>query len=164
MNEPIVDDLRIRDQILALRKDARLSAYLAAELTVDNTRRLEKLLERPVTETEIYLSHVFGVTNAARFLRAVESTPDMIGAWMFPKEAKANPGIFKISGKSATLGEIRKQFTAKMARTDLPDPLATVDSLVPAQEATMDQNAELVQVADWRDRKGKEQIAASAVR
>jgi hypothetical protein len=28
----------------------------------------------------------------------------------------------------------------------------------------MDRNAELVQVADWRDRKGKEQIAASAVR
>ena len=52
----------------------------------------------------------------------------------------------------------------KMARIDLPDLLATVDSLVPAQEATMDQNAELVQVADWRDRKGEEQIAASAVR
>ena len=149
---------------MALRRDARLSAYLAAELTVDNTRRLEKLLGRPVTETEIYLSHVFGVTAAARFLRAVESTPDMIGAWMFPKAAKANPGIFKISGKLATLGEIRKRFTAKMARIDLPDPLATVDSLVPAQEATVDQNAELVQVADWRDRKGGEQIAASAVR
>jgi hypothetical protein len=164
LDEPIVDDLRIRDQILALRKDARLSAYLAAELTVDNTRRLEKLLGRPVTETEIYLSHVFGVTAAARFLRAAQSTPDRIGAWMFPKEARANPGIFKISGNPATLGEIRKRFTAKMARIDLPDLLATIDSLVPAQEAMMDQNAELVQVADWRDRKGEEQIAASAVR
>jgi len=29
----------------------------------------------------------------------------MIGAWVFPTEAKANPGIFKISGNPATLGE-----------------------------------------------------------
>jgi hypothetical protein len=83
---------------------------------------------------------------------------------MFPTEAKANPGIFQISGNPATLGEIRKLFAAKMARIDLPNPLATADSLAPAQEAAMDRNAELVQVADWRDRKGGEQIAASAMR
>ena len=34
--------------------------------------------------------------------------------------------------------------------------VAVQDSLVPAQEAAMDQNAELVQVADWRDKKGEE--------
>jgi len=161
LDEPLVDDPHVRDQILALRKDARLSAYLAAELTVDNTRRLERLMGRSVTETEIYLSHVFGVTEAARFLRAAESKPNMIGAWVFPKEAKANPGIFKMNGNPATLGEIRKRFTVKMARIDLPDLLAAIDSLVPTQETTMDQNAQLVQVADWRDRKGDEQIAAA---
>ena len=37
-DEPIVDDLRVRDQILALRKNARLSAYLAAELTIPEAR------------------------------------------------------------------------------------------------------------------------------
>lgn len=142
-DEPIVDDLRVRDQILALRKNARLSAYLAAELTVDNTRRLEKLLGRPVTATEVYLGHVFGVTEAARFLKAADATPDLIGAGLFPKAAKANPGIFKIGGAPATLGEIRKRFTAKMAKSALAEP---------------------VQVADWQETQGEEQTAAIAMR
>jgi hypothetical protein len=151
LDEPIVDDLRIRERILALRKDARLSAFLAAELTVDNTRRLEKLLGRPVTETETYLSHFFGVTEAARFLRAAESTPDLTGAWMFPKEAKANPGIFKIRGRPATLGEIRKRFAVKMARMDIPDRPAPAASPAPMQETDMDRDGGVIQVADWRD-------------
>jgi hypothetical protein len=146
-DEPIVDDLRVRDQILALRMDARLSAYLAAELTIDNARRLEKLLERRVTETEIYLSHFFGVTDAARFLRAAESTPEMIGASMFPKEAKANPGIFRIRGNDATLGEIRKRFVRKMAKFGSPDRPAPGDTLAPVQEAALDHDAGLIQVA-----------------
>jgi hypothetical protein len=151
LDEPIVDDLRIRERILALRKDARLSAFLAAELTVDNTRRLEKLLGRPVTETESYLSYFFGVTEAARFLRAAESTPDLTGAWMFPREAKANPGIFKIRGRPATLGEIRRRFAVKMAKMDLPDRPVPPASPAPMQETDMDQDGGVIQVADWRD-------------
>jgi hypothetical protein len=62
---------------------------------------------------------------------------------MFPKAAKANPGIFKIGGTPATLGEIRKRFAAKMAKSDLPEP---------------------VQVADWQETQGEEQTAAIAMR
>lgn len=104
LGEPVVDDPRIREQILALREDVRLSAFLAAELTVDNRRRLQKLMARPVTQTETYLAHVFGVAGTARFLKAAESTPDRVGASVFPKEARANPGLFRMGGQPATLG------------------------------------------------------------
>lgn len=164
LDEPVVDDPRIRDRILALRKDARLSAFLAAELTVDNARRLEKLLARPVTQTEIYLAHVFGVTGTARFLKAAESTPDRIGASMFPKEARANPGLFLMGGQPATVGEIRKRFVAKMSKLDLPDRLAAIDRIAPPREAGADQDDGLARLADWRDGKGEEQVAASGTR
>jgi hypothetical protein len=130
LNQPIVDDARMRDKILALREDIRLSAYLAAELTIDNTRRLEKLLARPVTGTEIYLTHVFGVTSAARFLKLAESAPGTIGAEIFPKEAKANPGLFLRRGKPATLGQIQRRFAVKMAKFDpAPVELATMEQV-----------------------------------
>ncbi len=83
------------------------------------------------------------MTEAARFLRAADATPDLIGAGMFPKAAKANPGIFKTGGTPATLGEIRKRFTAKMAKLDFSEP---------------------VQVADWQETQGEEQTAVIAMR
>lgn len=164
LGEPVVDDPGVREQILALRKDARLSAFLAAELTVDNTRRLQKLMARPVTQTEIYLAHVLGVAGTARFLKAADSTPDTIGALMFPKEARANPGLFLMGGQPATLGEIRKRFIAKMSRLDLPDRLAAIDRIAPARQVAADGDDELARLVEWRDRMGEEQVAASALR
>ncbi|UEM07391.1 hypothetical protein JL101_033485 (plasmid) [Skermanella rosea] len=164
LGEPVVDDPRIREQILALREDVRLSAFLAAELTVDNRRRLQKLMARPVTQTETYLAHVFGVAGTARFLKAAESTPDRVGASVFPKEARANPGLFRMGGQPATLGEIRKRFIAKMSRLDLPDRLAAIDRVAPARATAAEQDGELAGLADWRDGRGEEQVAASAER
>ncbi|UEM24667.1 hypothetical protein JL100_031155 (plasmid) [Skermanella mucosa] len=164
LGEPVVDDPLVRERILALRKDARLSAFLAAELTVDNARRLRKLMGRPVTQTEIYLAHVFGVAGTARFLKAAESTPDRVGASMFPKEARANPGLFRMGDQPATLGEIRKRFIAKMSRLDLPDRLAAIDRIAPARDAAADQDDEFDQSEDWRGGMGEQQVAASAIR
>jgi hypothetical protein len=159
LDECIVDSPKVRAQILALRKNPRLNAYLAAELTVDNARRLGKLLGRPVTETEIYMTHFFGVTDAARFLKAADLTPDIIGAKMFPKEARANRPIFEMAGRPATLGEIRKRFSAKMSKLDLPNQLAAIDTVASAA-VEVDQGAELARLADWRERKGETKVAA----
>lgn len=51
-----------------------------------------------------------------------------------------------------------------MAKIGLPDPPAASDSPVPTQQAAIDRDAGVVQVADWRDMPDEEQIVASVTR
>lgn len=83
---------------------------------------------------------------------------------MVLKEAKANPGIFKIEGRRATLSENRKRFAVTMAKIGLPDPPLAFDSPVPTQQAAINRDAGVVQVADLRVMPNEEQIVASVAR
>jgi hypothetical protein len=89
-----VPDTEDRAAILALRSDPQAASAMAGELTNDNEARLEKALDRPITDGELYIAHFFGAGAAIKFISQAETNPGAIASNFFPNEARANPGIF----------------------------------------------------------------------
>lgn len=88
------DSAQTRQAILALRKDPRICAAMAAEYANENRRYLTRKLGRPATETDLYMAHFLGPGGAADFLSTMDRTPNVSAADAFPKAARANPRIF----------------------------------------------------------------------
>jgi hypothetical protein len=89
-----VQDSAMRERILNLRKDPAISAAMAAAYANDNASHLQKALERPVTEAEVYLAHFMGPSGAEDFLKNHQSRPDRLAAYDFPAQAQANKTLF----------------------------------------------------------------------
>lgn len=83
-----------RRRLMQLRRNADLSAVMAAELARDNQARLERMLGRPVTPAETYIAHFLGVRQAARIIAAAHATPHLPAARLLPAAAVANPSLF----------------------------------------------------------------------
>ena len=93
-----VEDKAVEKQILELRKDADLSAHMAAELTKSNAVQLEKALGRKPSAADLHLSLLLGATGAVRFLKAHQSDAATSAAALVPAAARQNPTIFYDSG------------------------------------------------------------------
>ena len=101
-----------REEILALRNDARASALMAGELTNDASRSLERSLGRPLRENEPYVAHFMGLGGATRLIREVDANPATIAVDLFPRAANANPAIFKnADGSARTVAEVYNNLT-----------------------------------------------------
>ena len=93
---PRVDgDPALRADILALRTDPELSSLMAAELANENASSLENRIGRKPTDKELYIAHFLGAGGAGKFINALNKDPDAVASSLFPREAKANPGIFQ---------------------------------------------------------------------
>lgn len=84
-----------RDQMLDLRKDAALSAKMAAELAGENGKILARKLGREATSAELYTAHFMGPKDAARLIEAARTNQSGTAAEMFPRAALANANVFK---------------------------------------------------------------------
>lgn len=84
-----------RNDILALRNDAGLSAKMAGELANENADILEKKLGRPATQGELYLAHFMGPSDAAKLTLAAQAKASGSAAEMFPAAAAANAAVFR---------------------------------------------------------------------
>jgi hypothetical protein len=84
-----------RQDILALRSDAGLSAKMAGELANENAGILEGKLGRPATQGELYLAHFMGPHDAAKLTLAAQSNAKGAAADMFPAAAAANASVFQ---------------------------------------------------------------------
>lgn len=91
---PVVDDPKMRAAILALRDDPYLSAVMAGEMLRRDAQRIERVIGRPLTSTEIYLAHFLGPRDAERFIAGTESNPGLLAATLLPRPARANRAIF----------------------------------------------------------------------
>ena len=91
---PIVRDELMYEHLLALRKNPRLSAIMAAEMVRDNQQILASSIDREPTETDLYLTHFLGTDKAITFLQSLEQSPDMHAVELFPREAESNHNIF----------------------------------------------------------------------
>ena len=91
---PIVRDELMYQHLLALRKNPRLSAIMAAEMVRDNLKILDSSINREATETDLYLTHFLGTNAAITFLQSLERTPDTHAVELFPSAAKSNYAIF----------------------------------------------------------------------
>ncbi|MGD9637880.1 MAG: transglycosylase SLT domain-containing protein [Alphaproteobacteria bacterium] len=95
-----VDDKKIKNKILALRKDTKISSLLAAELARTNQAILEKELNIEATPSDLYLAHFLGINGAISLLKAIDENPKQNACSLFPEAAKANTRVFyKEKGK-----------------------------------------------------------------
>ena len=110
-----VPDPTMRRQILELRKDPKVSAELAAELTKDNKATLESRLGTPVGSTELYLAHFLGAAGAGKFLSAMRDNPLRAARDVVPEAAASNTPVFydRRSGQPKTLAEVYERFAKK---------------------------------------------------
>ena len=84
-----------RAEILAKRMDAQLSAYLAAELALENARfiRANKGSQR-LSATDLYMAHFLGAPGALRFLTELDRNPNGAAHRLLPAAARSNPSVF----------------------------------------------------------------------
>jgi len=91
---PIVRDKALYQHLLALRKNPRISAMMAAETVRDNQQKLAYSLDREPTQADLYLTHFLGADAAITFLRSLEQNPDTHAVELFPEAASSNHDIF----------------------------------------------------------------------
>jgi hypothetical protein len=91
---PMVRDKSIYEHLLALRKNPRISAMMAAESVRDNEQKLAYSFDREPTQADLYLTHFLGADGAITFLRSLEQEPDTFAVDIFPEAARSNRDIF----------------------------------------------------------------------
>jgi hypothetical protein len=104
-----------RTRILALRRDAYLSAVFAAEMLRRDALRIEKRVGRPLSGGEIYLVHFLGPDGTERLLEQVAAAPSAAAAEILPKPAEANKSIFYKNSsdggaKTVSVSELKNKF------------------------------------------------------
>ncbi len=114
-----VPDPAVRKQILDLRKDPKISAVLAAELTKDNKTALESKLGGTVGSTELYLAHFLGAAGATKFLTAMRDNPLKSARDVVPDAASSNTAVFydRQSGQPKTLAQVYDRFAKKFSES-----------------------------------------------
>jgi hypothetical protein len=120
-----ISDPGVRAQVMALRYDPDVSALMAAELTRDNAAELSGFLGREPEPAELYLAHFLGSAGARTFLGALQNSPDMSAAALFPKPAAANQAIFFDGGRARAVGEVMDLMKAKVGAA-MGDSVAAV--------------------------------------
>lgn len=108
-------DKALKQQILDLRGDPKISALMAAEYTRSNREHLEQTIGGRIGNTELYLAHFLGPGGAEKFLRALQSDPSQSAADLLPAAAKANRGVFYENGRPRSLSEVYDRFAARFA-------------------------------------------------
>lgn len=106
-----------RSERLEWRFDPELAALVAGAYALENAKRLETVLGRRATSTELYMAHFLGTGGAARFLSAWQRDPHRAAAHIFPRPARANRPIFYTSsGRARSLEGVLKHFDAKLEK------------------------------------------------
>lgn len=102
-----VKDPWLRDHILSLRKDPRISAMMGAEFLKENKEILVNAFKKQPNETEQYMAHFLGAGGAVNFLREMKKEPGTAAAEVFPKAAEHNHGVFyNKDGSARSLQEV----------------------------------------------------------
>ena len=91
---PLLRDKSMYEHLLALRKNPRVSAMMAAESVRENQQKLAHSLDREPTETDLYLTHFLGADDAITFLQSLERSPGKHAVELFPEAASSNHDIF----------------------------------------------------------------------
>jgi hypothetical protein len=101
-----------RDQLLALRTDANLSARMAGELARENAKILGRKLGREPTSAELYTAHFMGPQDASRLIKAARRNAEGAAADMFPRAALANASVFRgKEGGTLTASQLYEKLT-----------------------------------------------------
>lgn len=131
-----VADPAQRQEILALRKDPRISSLMAGAFAKDSRNQLQNLVGRPVDNSELYLAHFLGPREAARFICEADYGGDANAAKSFPDAAAANHSVFyDRSGNPRTLAEVKAILTRE--HTSAPSSVPELPLSVASNDATV---------------------------
>ncbi len=130
-----------RSEILALRKDAQTSSFMAAAFASENERSLNRNWGGEVGATELYLAHFMGASGASSFLKARDENPIRPAADLFPRAARANYNVFyDKTGDARTMEEVYQFFDKKFTPTEC-DANPDLQSVIKAQTENCDDPA-----------------------
>lgn len=116
------------DELLALRKDDQVSAYMAAAYGEKNAKALTAVLGRAPTDTELYMAHFLGTAGATKFLTTYRDNPNAIAASLVPDAAEANKSVFYKNGTALTVQQVFNNIATSFATS--PSRVAYGDNQV----------------------------------
>ncbi|TAL28728.1 MAG: hypothetical protein EPN97_14110 [Alphaproteobacteria bacterium] len=118
-----VKDPWLRDHIMSLRKDPRISSLMGAEFLKENKEILENAFKREPSDTDQYMAHFLGAGGAVNFIREMKKEPGNTAAEVFPRAAEFNHGVFyKKDGSARTLQEVYSYLAASFNTADYDSP------------------------------------------
>lgn len=109
----VISDDKLRAEVLQLREEPQVAADLAGAFTRRNGDYLSERFGRMPSAGELYIAHFLGAQGAAKLFEAGLENPDQIAAELFPRQAKANQGIFFSGGEARTIRQVYKSLVAK---------------------------------------------------
>ncbi len=77
--------------------------------------KLKKALGRDPYLVDVYMAYFLGPTAAVNFFKAMKDDKSQIGASLFARAAKSNPGVFYTKGKALTLGQIYEKLGGRLS-------------------------------------------------
>ncbi len=89
-----VRDPEVRQQILDMRNDPKVSAMMAGAYAQSNREQLAEQLNRAPSQGELYAAHFLGAQGSSKLITMAEASPDKPAAAFFPAQAEANKNIF----------------------------------------------------------------------
>jgi hypothetical protein len=145
--------------ILALRKDANVSALMAGEYAKSTQSTLQASLGRGVCGGELYAAHFLGPDAACKLIKLSQDNPGASAAAQFPQAASANKSVFfHADGQAKSVREVYDwamrqpgaEGTVRVAQ--LPDITPALDSArVTAASASSDEiQTLLASVMNWQ--------------
>lgn len=106
----------MRKEILALRNDPDISAFMAGEYANENASYLKQKLKRAPSDTDLYMAHFLGAGGAGRFLATMKTAPSASAADLLPDAARANRSVFyHANGREKTLQEVYASFSQRFS-------------------------------------------------
>lgn len=105
---------RLRNDILSLRRNPRLSAALAAEMLRRDGADLAERMGRPVNLTDIYLTHRLGKAGAVNFLKTLARNPSAPSSTVVPDAGRSGRRTVAqaYASYAAELESQRRRFSA----------------------------------------------------
>jgi hypothetical protein len=126
---PSPDD---RAAILALRKDPKIAAAMAGELTEKNRKSLQTALGREPTYQEVYAAHFLGARGAVRLIKTAQESPETPANRVLPAAANANRAVFhdREAKRFRTAGELAERLqVAQVSPATKPNRPEYIDGI-----------------------------------
>jgi hypothetical protein len=133
-----VPDAKVRDEIMALRRDPQVASTMAGAFTQRNRDQLQAALGREPSGGELYIAHVLGARGAQELISAAGTSPARVAARDFPDAAAANRNIFfDKAGKARTVTEVYQVLSAQHADIATVSGPRTPDATSPERKGLM---------------------------
>ena len=143
-------DPALRREILALRRDPQLSAYMAAEYAKDNKAHLESTVGGRIGASELYLAHFLGPGGASKFLDAMRRNEGQPAAALFQSAAQANRSIFYEGARPRSLGEVFDRLAAKVGGQSFEPAVSSAAPVSPAAPHYRNAPTPIAPAGPWR--------------